>query len=109
MTDYAIVEHGGKQYRVSPGDELLVEVINRGSSTIDTTGFHLAWSNGADSVDLPTVDLRAGQFLVLRADASTVGGGSTFLIDAEGTIRKIWKSVKVDGHDEKVIAALKEL
>ena len=25
MGDYAIVEHGGKQYRVSPGDELLVE------------------------------------------------------------------------------------
>ncbi len=25
MADYAIVEHGGKQYRVSPGDELLVE------------------------------------------------------------------------------------
>jgi large subunit ribosomal protein L21 len=25
MTDYAIVEHGGKQYRVSPGDVLLVE------------------------------------------------------------------------------------
>jgi large subunit ribosomal protein L21 len=25
MTDYAIVEHGGKQYRVSPGDELFVE------------------------------------------------------------------------------------
>jgi large subunit ribosomal protein L21 len=25
MTDYAIVEHGGKQYRVSPGDELLVD------------------------------------------------------------------------------------
>ena len=25
MTDYAIIEHGGKQYRVSPGDELLVE------------------------------------------------------------------------------------
>ena len=25
MSDYAIVEHGGKQYRVSPGDELLVE------------------------------------------------------------------------------------
>jgi large subunit ribosomal protein L21 len=25
MTDYAIVEHGGKQYRVSPGDELMVE------------------------------------------------------------------------------------
>jgi len=25
MTDYAIIEHGGKQYRVSPGDELVVE------------------------------------------------------------------------------------
>ena len=25
MTEYAIVEHGGKQYRVSPGDELFVE------------------------------------------------------------------------------------
>jgi large subunit ribosomal protein L21 len=25
MSDYAIVEHGGKQYRVSPGDELVVE------------------------------------------------------------------------------------
>ncbi len=25
MSDYAIVEHGGKQYRVAPGDQLLVE------------------------------------------------------------------------------------
>ncbi|RLE35691.1 MAG: 50S ribosomal protein L21 [Acidobacteria bacterium] len=25
MSDYAIVHHGGKQYRVSPGDELNVE------------------------------------------------------------------------------------
>lgn len=34
---------------------------------------------------------------------------STFLIDAEGKIAKVWKAVKVDGHDEQVIAALKEL
>ena len=34
---------------------------------------------------------------------------STFLIDADGVLRKLWKSVKVDGHDEQVIAALKEL
>ena len=27
MERYAIVEHGGKQYRVSPGDELLVERV----------------------------------------------------------------------------------
>jgi peroxiredoxin Q/BCP len=34
---------------------------------------------------------------------------STFLIDPNGKIAKVWKSVKVDGHDEHVIAALKEL
>jgi peroxiredoxin Q/BCP len=34
---------------------------------------------------------------------------STFLIGADGTIKKVWRSVKVDGHDEAVIAALKEL
>jgi peroxiredoxin Q/BCP len=34
---------------------------------------------------------------------------STFLIDGEGKIAKVWKAVKVDGHDEQVIAALKEL
>jgi peroxiredoxin Q/BCP len=34
---------------------------------------------------------------------------STFLIGPDGVIAKAWKSVKVDGHDEAVIAALKEL
>lgn len=34
---------------------------------------------------------------------------STFLIDAEGTVRKVWKSVKVDGHDEQVLEALQRL
>ena len=34
---------------------------------------------------------------------------STFLIDADGVIRNVWKSVKVDGHDEQVIAALGKL
>jgi len=34
---------------------------------------------------------------------------STFLIDAEGVVRKVWKAVKVDGHDQQVITALKEL
>lgn len=27
MSQYAVVEHGGKQFRVTPGDELLVERI----------------------------------------------------------------------------------
>ena len=34
---------------------------------------------------------------------------STFLIDDDGKIAKVWKAVKVDGHEEQVIAALKEL
>lgn len=34
---------------------------------------------------------------------------STYLIDADGKVAKVWKKVNVDGHDEQVIAALKEL
>jgi peroxiredoxin Q/BCP len=34
---------------------------------------------------------------------------STFLIDADGTVAKVWKAVKVDGHDEKVLEALRAL
>ena len=34
---------------------------------------------------------------------------STFLIDGNGNVAKVWKKVSVDGHDEQVIEALKEL
>jgi peroxiredoxin Q/BCP len=34
---------------------------------------------------------------------------STFLIDADGKVAKVWKAVKVDGHDQQVVAALKDL
>jgi thioredoxin-dependent peroxiredoxin len=34
---------------------------------------------------------------------------STFLIDPSGKVAKVWKQVKVDGHDEQVLAALAEL
>lgn len=34
---------------------------------------------------------------------------STFLIDSEGKIAKIWKRVKVDGHDQQVLDALAAL
>lgn len=34
---------------------------------------------------------------------------STFLIDAEGVVRKVWKRVSVDGHDDQVLEALREL
>lgn len=34
---------------------------------------------------------------------------STFLIGPDGKVKKVWRSVKVDGHDEQVLAALKEV
>ena len=34
---------------------------------------------------------------------------STFLIDGEGKVRKVWKKVNVDGHDEQVLSALGSL
>ncbi|KAA1260063.1 putative peroxiredoxin bcp [Rubripirellula obstinata] len=34
---------------------------------------------------------------------------STYLIDAEGKIAKVWKRVKVDGHDQQVIDAARQV
>lgn len=33
---------------------------------------------------------------------------TTFLIDENGIIEKVWENVKVDGHTDEIIAALKE-
>ena len=33
---------------------------------------------------------------------------STFLIDADGVLRKVWKAVDVEGHDQQVIDAVRE-
>jgi len=34
---------------------------------------------------------------------------STFLIDGSGVIRKVWRGVQVDGHDQEVLEALQAL
>lgn len=34
---------------------------------------------------------------------------STYLIDADGKVARLWKRVKVDGHDRQVLDALREL
>lgn len=34
---------------------------------------------------------------------------STFLVDADGKIAQVWRKVKVPGHAEKVLAAVKDL
>jgi large subunit ribosomal protein L21 len=59
MNDYAIVEHGGKQYRVSPGDELLVERTEAGLEAGDTLLFErvmLVSTNDSLRIGDPVVD-----------------------------------------------------
>jgi large subunit ribosomal protein L21 len=59
MTDYAIVEHGGKQYRVSPGDELVVERTQADLKKGDDLVFEsvmLVSQGDAVRVGQPTVD-----------------------------------------------------
>ena len=34
---------------------------------------------------------------------------ATFLIDGKGTVRNVWRKVKVPGHVEEVLAAVKAL
>lgn len=34
---------------------------------------------------------------------------STFLIDEAGKVAKVWKRVKVDGHDQRVLDVIKAL
>jgi peroxiredoxin Q/BCP len=34
---------------------------------------------------------------------------STYLIDRDGKVAKVWKRVNVDGHDQQVLEALQEL
>ena len=48
MSEYAIVEHGGKQYRVSPGDELVVERTEGGLKTGDALLFDRVMLVSAD-------------------------------------------------------------
>ncbi len=50
MSEYAIVEHGGKQYRVAPGDELLVERTEPDLKNGDSLLFErvMAVSTGGD-------------------------------------------------------------
>lgn len=34
---------------------------------------------------------------------------TTFLVDGEGVVRRIWEDVEVDGHAEEVLAAARAL
>jgi len=82
MIDYAIVEHGGKQYRVSPGDELLVERTQPDLKKGDNLLFEkvmLVSQGDAVRVGQPTVDgvVVRGQVLApVRGDKIIVFPGN---------------------------------
>jgi large subunit ribosomal protein L21 len=59
MGHYAIVEHGGKQYRVEPGDEVLVERLEPDLKAGDSLLFErvlLVNDDGGVRVGAPVVD-----------------------------------------------------
>jgi large subunit ribosomal protein L21 len=74
MSDFAIVEHGGKQYRVAPGDELLVERTEPDLKRGDNLLFErvMLVSQGKDvRVGSPVVDgalVRAQVLAAVRGD-----------------------------------------
>jgi large subunit ribosomal protein L21 len=65
MMNYAIVEHGGKQYRVSPGDELVVERSEQGLKAGDNLTFERVMLVSQDD------DLRVGKPVVEGALVKT--------------------------------------
>lgn len=64
---------------------------------------------------LADVDHKAAEAFGVWAEKNMYGKKSwgvvrsTFLIDASGVVRKIWRKVNVDGHDAAVIDAVKAL
>jgi len=59
MSEYAIVEHGGKQFRVAPGDEFLVERTEPGLKAGDSFLFDrvmLLSREGETRVGTPLVE-----------------------------------------------------
>jgi len=65
MTEYAIVEHGGKQYRVSPGDVLTVERTEADLKAGDSLNFERVMLLGRDD------ELRVGRPVVEGAVVKT--------------------------------------
>lgn len=53
MSDYAIVQHGGKQYRVTPGDELVIEREPSGLDAGDALTFERVLAiGGSDGLEV---------------------------------------------------------
>ena len=103
MTDYAIVEHGGKQYRVSPGDELVVERTQADLKKGDDLVFEsvmLVSQGDAVRVGQPTVD-----GAVVRSQVVAPVGGDKVIVFKKKR-RKGYK--KTQGHRQDYYRVLGE-
>ncbi|MGL4464849.1 MAG: thioredoxin-dependent thiol peroxidase [Planctomycetia bacterium] len=97
----ALAEHGAVVLGISPDD-----VASHGKFR---DKFSLNFRLLAD-VNHPTADaFGAWREKNMYGKKSMGIQRSTFLIDAAGKVAKVWKSVKVDGHVEKVLEEVEKL
>lgn len=68
MANYAIVEIGGKQYKVEPGKELLVEHLGQTSGVVNFDKVLLVSENGQSKVGAPYVSGISIRATVLGAE-----------------------------------------
>jgi len=87
MMNYAIVEHGGKQYRVSPGDELVVERTEPGLKAGDSLDFERVMLVSQDD------DVRVGKPIVEGAIVK-----STVVDDFRGDKLIVFKKKRRKGY-----------
>ncbi len=71
--------------------------------------YELPFTHGADETGAVTVSYEAGVPSGMYGKKSMGIERATFLIDGAGVIRGIWRKVKVNGHVDEVLAAVRAL
>ena len=67
------------------------------------------WAARGDVVFEVASPTNRGELTTMYGKTSFGVERSTFLIDGKGVVRKVWRKVKVDGHVEEVLEAVKGL
>lgn len=98
---YAVVRSGGKQYRVSPGDELLVETVDgQPGETVDLGEVLMLVDGDQVRVGTPLVDGAAVRATVVAAERSAKVQVFKFKAKKRyrrhATHRQSYTSVKID-------------
>jgi thioredoxin-dependent peroxiredoxin len=96
-----LAKHGAKLLGVSPDDAASHQKFR--------DKFHLNFPLLADPDHKVAEEYGAWREKNMYGKKSMGIQRSTYLIDADGKIAKVWQRVQVEGHDEQVLAALAEL